>query len=197
LDISEEAITKASQSFGNYYMHEDVFKYAEVYPESVDVIILTDVIEHVENPVEFMHALAKLLKKGGYIILTTPNKSFYPADAVWSSENPPVHLWWFSEDSMAYISQELNLSLEFVDYSESYHARMGKISNAPIEYPYALDTAGNPIDIPVESKRQGLLPPCFKESGFYQISSSLLYPVIAKLYPPRKRISFMCAIFHK
>jgi 2-polyprenyl-3-methyl-5-hydroxy-6-metoxy-1,4-benzoquinol methylase len=197
LDISKEAIDKALQSFGNYYVREDIFNYAETYPESVDIIILTEVIEHVENPMEFIRALAKLLKKGGYTILTTPNKSFYQADVIWSSANPPMHLWWFSEDSMAYIAQELNLSLEFVNFSESYQARMGKWSNAPIEYPYILDISGNPIDIPVKSQRRGLFPSWFKESGCYQIVSTLLYPVIAKLYPPRKRVSFMCAIFYK
>jgi SAM-dependent methyltransferase len=198
LDISEESINRAIQYLGNYYICEDVFQYAETHPESADIIILTEVIEHVENPMEFICSLAKLLKKGGHIILTTPNKSYYPEDAVWSSENPPIHCWWFSEDSMKYIAEKLNLSLEFLDYSESYQARMSKeFSNVPIEYPYALDASGNPIDIPVEQKRKGLLPPWFKETGCYQTVSQLIYPVIAKLYPPRKRISFMCAIFHK
>jgi SAM-dependent methyltransferase len=198
LDISEEAINKAIQYFGNYYIHADVLKYADIHPESMNVIVLTEVIEHIEAPMEFIRALVKLLKKGGHIILTTPNKSYYPVDAVWSSENPPVHCWWFSEDSMIYIAQELDLSLEFLDYSESYQARMSKeFSSVPIEYPYVLDEAGNPIDIPVEQRRKGLLPPWFKETNFYPILSQLVYPVIAKFYPPRKRVSGMCAVFNK
>jgi SAM-dependent methyltransferase len=198
LDISKEAINKAIQYFGNYYICGDIFQYAKTYSGSVDVIILTEVIEHVEHPMEFICSLAKLLKKGGYIILTTPNKSYYPVDAVWSSENPPIHLWWFSEDSMVYIAQKLDLSLEFLDYSESYQARMSKeFSNVPLEYPYALDASGNPINIPAMQTRKGLLPPWFKETNCYQIVSQLIYPVIAKLYPPRKRLSSMCAIFYK
>jgi SAM-dependent methyltransferase len=198
LDISEEAINKAIQYFGDYYIHGDIFQYAETHSESVDFIILTEVIEHVEYPMKFMYSLAKLLKKGGYIVLTTPNKSYYPEDAVWSSENPPIHCWCFSENSMTYISQKLDLSLEFLDYSESYQARMAKeFSNVPIEYPYAFDASGNPINIPVEQKRKGLLPARFKETNCYQILSQLIYPVIAKFYPPRNRLSFMCAVFHK
>jgi 2-polyprenyl-3-methyl-5-hydroxy-6-metoxy-1,4-benzoquinol methylase len=73
-----------------------VLLYADEYPESVNVIVLTEVIEYVDEPVEFMKVLAKLLKKGEHIILTTPNKSFYPKETVWSTENPLVHLWWFS-----------------------------------------------------------------------------------------------------
>ncbi|MDR0602855.1 MAG: methyltransferase domain-containing protein [Bacteroidales bacterium] len=161
-------------------------------------IVLTEVIEHVECPMDFIYSQAKLFKRGGYIVLTTPNKSYYPSDAVWSSENPPVHYWWFSKDSMRYIAQKLDLSLEFLDFSESYQARMSKkFSNEPIEYPYALDVSGNPIDIPVEQKRKGLLLPRLKETNCYQILFQLIYPVIAKLYPPRKRVSFMCAIFYK
>jgi hypothetical protein len=98
---------------------------------------------------------------------------------------------------MTYIAQELNLSLEFVDFSESYQARMNKWSNVPIERPYTLNTSGNPMNTSVEPNRGGLLPPWFKESNCYQILSALLYPVIAKLYSPHKRVSGMCAIFHK
>jgi hypothetical protein len=109
-----------------------------------------------------------------------------------------MHLWWFSEDSMTYIAEKLNLSLEFFDYSESYQARMSKeLSNVPVEYPYALDASGSPIGTPVEHKRKGLLPPWFKETSCYQIVSQLIYPVIAKLYPPREKMSSMCAIFNK
>jgi 2-polyprenyl-3-methyl-5-hydroxy-6-metoxy-1,4-benzoquinol methylase len=71
LDISEKSISKAIQYFGNYYICEDVFQYAETHPESADIIILTEVIEHVEHPMKFMFSLSKILKRaknggGGY-----------------------------------------------------------------------------------------------------------------------------------
>jgi ubiquinone/menaquinone biosynthesis C-methylase UbiE len=40
--------------------------------ESFDAILCTEVLEHVPDPVEALRELARLLKKGGYIILTAP-----------------------------------------------------------------------------------------------------------------------------
>jgi 2-polyprenyl-3-methyl-5-hydroxy-6-metoxy-1,4-benzoquinol methylase len=199
LDISNVAVEKAKQYLGNFYFQADVLLYADQHPESFDVILLTEVIEHVDEPLTFMKALAKLLKTDGCIILTTPNKSFYPKEAVWSSANPPMHLWWFSEDSMQYIAKQLNLTVEFLDYSESYQARMAKnYSLKPFDKPYTLDQNGNPINnTPIQQKRAGMLPPWFKETYLYQIVSQTVYPIIAKFYPKRKRIYGMCAIFCK
>jgi hypothetical protein len=66
---------------------------------------------------------------------------------------------------MQYIATLLNLIVEFLDYSESYQARMAKIfSTKPLDYPFVLDQNGNPINITKRQKRAGLLPPWFKET---------------------------------
>jgi SAM-dependent methyltransferase len=41
------------------------------YRESFDVVTVCDVIEHVENPLQFLRKLAELLKPGGRVLLTT------------------------------------------------------------------------------------------------------------------------------
>ncbi len=41
---------------------------------SADVVSATEVIEHLENPREFMRKLVRLAKPGGWIIVTTPNQ---------------------------------------------------------------------------------------------------------------------------
>jgi 2-polyprenyl-3-methyl-5-hydroxy-6-metoxy-1,4-benzoquinol methylase len=42
--------------------------------ESADVVSATEVIEHLENPREFMRKLVRIVKRGGWIIVTTPNQ---------------------------------------------------------------------------------------------------------------------------
>jgi 2-polyprenyl-3-methyl-5-hydroxy-6-metoxy-1,4-benzoquinol methylase len=42
-----------------------------------DVILATEVIEHVAHPDDFLHKLASLLKKDGTIVLTTPNGGYF------------------------------------------------------------------------------------------------------------------------
>lgn len=118
IDISSKAIDNAINKYGNFYKCKDVFKMAAETEEKYDVIILTEVIEHVSNPVEFIGALSKLLMPEGRIILTTPNKSAYPNNIYWDSELPPVHLFWFSEKSLNTIGNQLDLKTNFVDFSE-------------------------------------------------------------------------------
>lgn len=41
--------------------------------ESIDVIIATDVLEHLVNPFTFVGEMYRVLKPGGYVVLDTPN----------------------------------------------------------------------------------------------------------------------------
>lgn len=149
-----------------------------------------------------MRALVKLLKKGGHIILTTPNKSYYSTDAIWSGENPPVHCWWFSEDSMEYIAKELDMSIKFVDYSNAYQVRMSSAaSTEPSKVGPRLDMHGVPIEKNNKESlpQYGIFPKWFKKSYLYQVSSQTIYPLVAKLFYPsnQKRTIALCAIFTK
>jgi SAM-dependent methyltransferase len=120
LDISEEVVKLAKSNYGDYYINANLFEYAVQNQSSYDVIIFTEVIEHVNSPISFVEAVFKLLKNGGKTIITTPNKSLYPQDIVWESDLPPIHCWWFSESSIKYIAKELHASLMFIDFSNYY-----------------------------------------------------------------------------
>lgn len=120
LDISQEAVNQANDNFGEYYICQDLFEYAKTNVNSYDVVILTEVIEHVETPIGFLETIMKILKPNGQIILTTPNKSLLPSDIVWDTDLPPVHCWWFSEESMVYIAKQLNANASFINFSKYY-----------------------------------------------------------------------------
>ena len=47
------------------------------FDELFDIILATEIIEHVAHPDEFLANLAKLLKPGGYIIISTPLGSYF------------------------------------------------------------------------------------------------------------------------
>lgn len=120
LDISEAAVNRARLEYGDYYICENLFNIAERELESFDLIIMTEVIEHIEAPINFFKALLRLLKPHGRAIITTPNKSFFPSDIIWFSDCPPVHYWWFSEESMSYIAGQINTNIKFIDFSSYY-----------------------------------------------------------------------------
>jgi len=149
LDISEIAVQQAINNFGNYYISGDLFEFAEKKPNFFDVVILTEVIEHVNEPIPFIAALLKLVKPNGQLILTTPNKSFYPSDIIWDTENPPVHTWWFSEMSIIYIAKKLNTNVNFIDFSSYYKGRyavsdLKALRKKPLRMPI-LDNIGEVI----------------------------------------------------
>jgi SAM-dependent methyltransferase len=131
LDISKNAIDEATKDFGEIYVCADIFEYAKEHSEEYDRIILTQVIEHVENPIEWLKSLLSMLKKGGKIILSTENKTIYPKKAIWQTDLPPIHIWWFSERSFEYIASKLNFSIHFTDFSKYVSdvkfARIGKV----------------------------------------------------------------------
>jgi len=70
VDISYEQLKKNNQL--NFKVLADVQEQV-IKNDSVDIIICWDVLEHLENPNDAINIFLKLLKKGGFIILSVPN----------------------------------------------------------------------------------------------------------------------------
>jgi 2-polyprenyl-3-methyl-5-hydroxy-6-metoxy-1,4-benzoquinol methylase len=47
------------------------------FEDKFDVVLITEIIEHVAHPDEFLHKIAKLIKPGGYVVMTTPNGEYF------------------------------------------------------------------------------------------------------------------------
>jgi SAM-dependent methyltransferase len=123
IDISQDAVEKAIKKFGSNYICANIYEYAEKHQNKYDIVVLTEVIEHIEEPIKFLRSLCLMLKQGGRIILSTPNKTIYPANVFWATDLPPVHLWWFSETSMRYIGKTLGMNTVFTDFTDYYKNR--------------------------------------------------------------------------
>ena len=117
IDISNNAVKSAESKFGNHFICQDVYEYALDMAGKFDIVILTEVIEHVPDPDSFCNTLISLLKPQGKLIITTPNKSAHSQQEYWYTELPPVHLTWFSEKSFKIISEQKNLSISFFDFT--------------------------------------------------------------------------------
>lgn len=98
IDISERAIEEAIKKYGDYFLCQDFFSIKNSDNSNLfDAVCMVELIEHVENPRQYIKHAINLLKPGGVIIITTPNKDWYCKRSVWDNELPPVHLTWFSE----------------------------------------------------------------------------------------------------
>ena len=45
--------------------------------ERFDAAVITEIIEHVAHPDEFLRKIAQLVRRGGYIVMTTPNGAYF------------------------------------------------------------------------------------------------------------------------
>lgn len=58
------------------YLHESIEEHSIRNLEKYDVVVASEVIDHVNNPFLFLEACVKCLKPGGSIFVTTFNKTW-------------------------------------------------------------------------------------------------------------------------
>lgn len=77
IELSKEAVTHANELYPHVnYMHGNALEHP--LEDSVyDVVISQEVIEHIEEQEKYIEVCYNILKPGGYLILTTPNKTVF------------------------------------------------------------------------------------------------------------------------
>jgi len=125
-----------------------IFEYYKTKAKSYDLIIMTEVIEHLEDPKPFIECVLEMLKDGGQVVITTPNRTVNDTAALWSTELPPVHLWWFSEQSVKALARELSCNskmLDFTDFNRTHFDKMRFKIYKAYDYGPTLDMTGKLI----------------------------------------------------
>ncbi|MHB9073703.1 MAG: class I SAM-dependent methyltransferase [Desulfobaccales bacterium] len=104
------------------------------YPESVfDAITMFHVIEHVHEPVELLAECWRLLKKGGRLVVMTPNTTSWGHRIFkenWRELDPPRHLTLFSPDSMRLLAKQAGISTPLIFTRVSMASGIYKTSKA-------------------------------------------------------------------
>jgi SAM-dependent methyltransferase len=74
------------------------------YPdEHFAVIVGLHVLEHVQNPIQFISEVRRVLSRGGRIYFQVPCPTYWRARIAgkkWKAFGPPDHLWYFSPKAM-------------------------------------------------------------------------------------------------
>jgi len=89
IDIYKEGIERA-RKFG---YHDIIYADAENFSlnRKFDVIFAGEMIEHLSNPGLFLHCAKRHLRKGGGLVLTTPNAR-HPQRWMWDKAMSPHHV---------------------------------------------------------------------------------------------------------
>jgi len=101
VEICKESVIYGRENFGvnllNLSLEEANFK-----EESFDFIHFSHLIEHLNDPFLFLKTIYKILKKGGYTMVTTPNKSGLFANLYNNNWRCIVsdHLFLFNKDNL-------------------------------------------------------------------------------------------------
>jgi 2-polyprenyl-3-methyl-5-hydroxy-6-metoxy-1,4-benzoquinol methylase len=83
----------------------------------VDVIVMLDVIEHLEDPKATLCRCGEFLRPGGAMVLTTPDFASALARISgkhWRNMTPPQHLWYFTPDSLDKMAAAAGLAVAHI-----------------------------------------------------------------------------------
>lgn len=80
VDLSRTAISKITVIPKNNLKVVDIEKYGlPMFPSNYfDIIVMAEVIEHLDNPIAVIDEIHRLLKNGGYLIISFPNYLNFP-----------------------------------------------------------------------------------------------------------------------
>lgn len=129
IDIAEKAIQFAKENLGNFYYQMNINEFSNQANEKFDLIIATEVIEHLEDPNDFIENCIRLLDENGHILVTTPNKDYSKPNAIWQTDLPPVHIYWIGLKGIKRFAERHKLEIkvqDFSNYNSSYENRLVK-----------------------------------------------------------------------
>jgi len=102
-------------------------------PESFDVIVMWDVIEHFTSPARIVHQCFNLLRPGGALILKTPNAralvpSFAPIRAIYRHfvypANTAEHVFHFTPENLSAMIRGAGFKDIEIDSSDEWNERV-------------------------------------------------------------------------
>lgn len=98
-------------------VYDKFFSPNKIYEDKLyDLITATEVVEHLEEPVEYFKLFHDLLNPGGYLAVMT---QFHPNDPNrfenWHYRRDESHVSFFTPKTMAFIAEQVGFDIVFMD----------------------------------------------------------------------------------
>lgn len=100
VELSDVALKKLQEQ--GYRMHFGPLRSLNLASNSYDVITMSEILEHLDDPLNYMLESYRLLRKGGVLYIATPNFDSYRR-RLFGIKNeilPPEHIWSFNRKSL-------------------------------------------------------------------------------------------------
>jgi 2-polyprenyl-3-methyl-5-hydroxy-6-metoxy-1,4-benzoquinol methylase len=93
---------------------------AQTYPAGrFDVVLMGDVIEHVASPADTMRTVARILRPGGAVLVSTPDIAGWAARLL--QIKPVEHIHYFDASTMARLVRAAGLEVVRIEPLDRYH----------------------------------------------------------------------------
>ena len=113
IDVSDFAAMTAQREFNAQVKVGDIEK-VEAPDESFDVVVMWDIIEHTIRPVKALMEVARVLKPGGYLFVSTDDAANWLPKILgkhWWSLAAPMHLCHFSKQGLTIACERAGLGV--------------------------------------------------------------------------------------
>jgi 2-polyprenyl-3-methyl-5-hydroxy-6-metoxy-1,4-benzoquinol methylase len=116
VDINEGAVSYGREKLGLPLQVGDV-DHLSGAGERFDVIVLSQVLEHLERPQDTIRRLVSMTTPGGSVVIESPNMAgLYPRllGCWWYPYGPSQHLWHFTPRTIGVVAREADVELTWV-----------------------------------------------------------------------------------
>jgi 2-polyprenyl-3-methyl-5-hydroxy-6-metoxy-1,4-benzoquinol methylase len=113
LEISPHYASRCQQKFPGQFFLGDLFS-ANFSDEKFDIIFMTDVLEHLAEPVRVMREVERILKPGGYLFLISPDTDSWTRKIMRSSwfQYKHEHVMLYNRKSLEVLLKKNELELQ-------------------------------------------------------------------------------------
>ncbi len=122
-EISKEACDFAERNYG-IYMECGNFEPNNYSKDTFDVIVMSDVIEHLAKPFDILKGVFAIQKKNGLLVLSTGDVDSLIAKISgkkWHLFTAPAHLFFFSKRTIRLALERVGYRIIEIDYEYNYY----------------------------------------------------------------------------
>lgn len=117
-EISKDGVSYSVDELNVRAVNDD-FMHHKIKENSVDLVVMWDVVEHLTEPDIYIEKASKILKRGGKLALTTGDiERLIPKirKEKWRMIHPPTHIYYFSASTLSKLLENYGFSIDYIKY---------------------------------------------------------------------------------